>query len=253
MSKWNLDEGFFYGIGVFETIAVEEGKPVFMTEHLRRMERGIHFLHLPVPIETVISGAEDFLKKPEFKHGRKVLKITISEKNIRFDYRENPYRKEQYEKGFSVKINQMKRNETSPLTYYKTINYAENILEKRKAVHQGFDEGIFLNTKNHISEGTSSNVFFVKEGKIYTPPVGAGILDGITRQYLCKTNNVQEKNISIQDLYQCDEMFLTNALLGVMPVICCGDFRFSQRKKADFLLKEYQKYIFEERKAGKAF
>ncbi len=240
MKQLNMDDGFYYGIGVFETIAVEEGKPVWLNEHLRRMEQGIHFLKLQIPIEKVKEGAEEFLKKPEYQNGRTVLKITVSEKNLRFDYRKNQYGKERYEKGFSVGLCKGRRNETSALTYYKTINYAENFLEKRKIAEAGFDEGVFLNTKDAIAEGTSTNIFFVKKGRIETPPVNAGVLRGITRQYICENYDVIERNIRLKDLGQYDEIFLTNALLGIMPVVAFEDLRFEKGKMTEFLQKEYK-------------
>ena len=73
----------------------------------------------------------------------------------------------------------VRRNETSPLTAYKTLNYGDCILENRQAHGLGMNERIFLNTKGQISEGTVSNIFFVRSGKLYTPDLSCGLLPGI--------------------------------------------------------------------------
>ena len=113
-------------------------------------------------------------------------------------------------------------------------------MEKRKIAEAGFDEGVFLNTKDAIAEGTSTNIFFVKKGRIETPPVNAGVLRGITRQYVCENYDVIERNIRLKDLGQYDEIFLTNALLGIMPVVAFEDLRFEKGKMTEFLQKEYK-------------
>ena len=158
------------------------------------------------------------LKDEDIQYGRKVLKLIVSEKNIVTCIRTNTYQREDYKKGFTVAISNVRRNETSPFTYHKTLNYGDCIMEKRHARKSGIDEPVFLNTKGEIAEGATTNVFFVKNKEIFTPPLSCGLLPGIIREYLLHTFKIQEKIILPEDVTKYDEMFLTNSLLGIMPV-----------------------------------
>lgn len=91
-------------------------------------------------------------------------------------------------------------------------------MEKRHARKSGIDEPVFLNTKGEIAEGATTNVFFIKNKEIFTPPLSCGLLPGIIREYLLHTFKIQEKIILPEDVTKYDEMFLTNSLLGIMPV-----------------------------------
>ena len=90
------------------------------------------------------------------------LKIAVSQENVTLSFRENPYTKEQSEKGFLLDLASTVRNETSPFTYLKSLNCGENILEKRAARRRGMDEPVFINTKGQLAEGATTNLFFGK-------------------------------------------------------------------------------------------
>lgn len=134
----------------------------------------------------------------------------------------------------------VRRNETSPLTAYKTLNYGDCILENRQAHGLGMNERIFLNTKGQISEGTVSNIFFVRNGKLYTPDLSCGLLPGILREYLCETENVEEAVIYPAELGQYEECFVTNSLMGIMPVNQLGEWKSESREVTNQLLKKYE-------------
>lgn len=236
------DEGYFFGIGAFETIAVEEGKPILLEEHYARLARAMEFLDLKHSMQEVRKKGEEVLKRPDMQEGRKVLKITVSGENIVATSRENTYTSEDYERGFSTAYSKVIRNETSAFTYHKTLNYGDCLLEKSRAKVEGIDEPIFLNTKGKICEGASTNVFFVKAGEIYTPPEACGLLPGIMREYICSHYPVKKRVIYPEDVWSFDEMFLTNSLLGIMPVINLEKNTFSSRETGLRLLEEYQQY-----------
>ena len=170
--------------------------------------------------------------------GRKVLKITVSEKNILITTRTNNYQKADYEKGFSTALSNVKRNESSPFTYHKTLNYGDCIMEKRHAKEMGIQEPIFLNTKGEIAEGATTNVFFIKDNQITAPPLSCGMLPGIMREYLYSTYSIQEQIILPEDIGEFDEMFLTNSLLGIMPVAKLGSHIFPSMNTGKKLLQE---------------
>ena len=148
------DDGYWFGLGVFETIWVKQNTAVFLDEHLNRLKKSALFLGF-LPDKTSASQwisirkqeILDYLKENPTENG--VLKLTLSDKNLSLTSRKNTYTKEQYEKGFALDYSKILRNETSPFTYMKTLNYADNILEKRLAKQRGYDEPIFLNTKGN--------------------------------------------------------------------------------------------------------
>lgn len=241
----NIDEGYFFGIGAFETVAVEQGKAVFLDAHYERLRRAIAFLEMNTSLTGIKEQVEEVLKAPGMREGRKVLKITVSDKNLLVTSRENTYTQEDYEKGFRAIYSQVRRNETSHFTYHKTLNYGDCLMEKRHAKTLGMDEPIFLNTRGEIAEGTTTNVFFVKKGEIFTPPVSSGLLPGILRNYICTQYPVTERVLHPQEVADFDEMFLTNSLLGVMPVSCLASHTFASRETGERLMEEYFRCVNE--------
>ncbi len=265
--KITLDEGFQFGLGAFETIAVEAGKPIFLDKHLKRLERAAEFLYLGTLSERGITEKQilryleeqaqlpesraNFANITQFSESREnfsdithcALKIMLSKENVVFSVRANPYTPERYEKGFVLDISPVKRNETSSLVYHKTMNYGDCILEKRNAMAAGVDERLFLNTQGQICEGTVSNIFFVKQGKLYTPDTRCGLLPGILRDYICETQHVEETTIYPENLKAYEECFVTNSLMGIMPVRQVGEILFTEEKVIQALMAKYQKLI----------
>ena len=238
-----LDEGFLFGLGAFETIAVENGKPLFLEQHLNRIEKAADFLGLgscrqrgltEEKIEEYLDMYDISLKKHE------ALKVIFSAENMFFQMRNNPYVEESYTQGLRAEISKVRRNETSPLVYHKTLNYGDCILEKRAAMAAGIHEMIFINTKGQISEGTVSNIFFVRKNTVYTPQLSCGLLPGILRSYIMERFPVTETIIYPDELVYYDECFVTNSLMGIMPVKQLGNICFPHRTKADELREIYE-------------
>ncbi len=235
----NLDNGFYFGIGAFETILLHEKKLIFLSEHLKRLDKALHFLKIKNSLN--VEDLYNFINKS--RHFNGAIKIIVSEKNSLFEFKENPYSQSVYEKGFSLTKSKLKKNEYSPITYFKTLNYAENILERQKAIEKGYNEAIFLNTKNQITEGTVSNIFFVKNNIIHTPKISCGLLNGIMRQYILSNYDINEKIITLDMINDFDEVFLTNSLMGIMPVANFEDKIFKSKKVSNEILENYRKFI----------
>lgn len=237
MKEFVRDEGYDFGLGVFETISLKDGKPQLWKMHEQRLKKGMGFLgilkeddeNLPSFKQVMEYLEEQLSKNPKLD----VLKVSASKENISFSLRKNTYTDKDYARGFALVTSKICRNETSPLVYHKTFNYGDNILEKRKAKHAGFDEPVFFNTKGELTEGATSNLFLCKDGKIYTPKVSCGILNGIMRQYIMRQMPVEEIIITREEIEQYDEMFLTNSLLGVMSVKSWDGKIFAKREIAD--------------------
>lgn len=236
------DDGFYFGIGAFETIAVEEGTPQLLAWHLERLKKSLAFFQIDQSVEEqeVFAYLRDWPQSEEKQHG--ALKITVTAQNKLFGLRKNTYTEEQYQKGFRLGFSEIRRNETSPVTYHKNLGIADNIMEKRNAKKCGLDEKIFLNQKGQISEGCTTNIFFIQENKLVTPPVSSGMLPGVMRRYILEEAGrrgvlLEEKELYPKDISKFDGCFVTNSLLGVMPAASFGNKKFDVEKVLRFTEK----------------
>jgi Branched-chain amino acid aminotransferase/4-amino-4-deoxychorismate lyase len=233
-----LDDGFQFGKGVFETIYVQKG-PVFLEKHLERINKAIKDLNIGKSIER--SYIEDIIKYHKIIDC--VFKIIVTPKNIVITTRTNSYKQEQYNNGFKIKLSSIKRNPYSHFTYYKTTNYLDNILEKEIATKEGYNEVIFLNTENTLAEGSTCNIFFIKNHNLYTPGVDCGILNGIVRDWIISNYEVHEGYYDFQDLLDSDGVFLTNCIMGMMPVSFVGNMMINRDVMINEIRSEYEAFI----------
>lgn len=225
-----FDASFLYGFGVFETFRIYNGVPFMLQEHLDRMKGAAAKLKIPfenncVKIKTYIQELIDYAQLKEC-----VLRITLSKasensSNIVLTYRSVNYQQSSYNKGFTLKCSSVKRNPTAPLVYLKTNNYMENLIEKNLAMSEGFNEALFINIYNHLSECSTSNIFFVQGKKLCTPAVECGLLDGIAKGLLTDKLaaaiglEMEIGKYSLGDLYNADEVFITNSVMQIMPIV----------------------------------
>lgn len=235
-----LDDGYMFGIGLFETIAVVENHCVLLKEHLDRLNKSLKVLGISKEVtkEVTKEPVLSHIANNPMKNG--ALKLMVSQENETLTARKNTYEQEQYEQGFVLGISAILRNETSPFTYMKSFNYGDNIIEKRAAQKRGWDETIFLNTHGQICEGATTNLFFVKDKKIYTPPISCGLLEGILRNYVLERYDVVEKILYPADIIGFEEVFVTNSLLGIMPVKQIGDVTFLEKEVTQIIMNRYQ-------------
>lgn len=169
-----MDDGVQFGLGAFETIAVERGKGILLSRHLARLGRSAQFLGLGDLAERglTMERAAEWIGENCPEHS--ACKILLTQENLMMRLRPNPYGPARYTRGFRMDFSAVRRNETSPLTGHKTLNYGDCILEHLRAVAAGMDERIFLNTRGKLAEGTVSNLFLVSGGRIYTPALSCG-------------------------------------------------------------------------------
>ena len=237
-NKITLDTGFFFGRGLFETILVK-GKPIFLEEHLNRINQGLKKLNINKTI-TKDYFMDNFHK---LKQHNCVLKLVVTEENTLFSTREIPYKKKDYEKGFNLKISSVKRNPESHGVYLKTLNYLDNMIEKETATKEGFNEVIFQNTTGFLAEGSTSNIFFIKNNILYTPSINCGLLNGIIRMWIINNFNVVEGQFSIEDILHCDGAFITNSLLGIMKINSINNIDVKDNNIAKEIKTYYDLYI----------
>ena len=216
-----IDSGLFFGRGVFETILVN-ANAIFLKEHIDRLNKSILALNLGEEISY--EEVYNFIKNNDIKN--KALKITVTEKNIIYTLREIKYKNEDYENGFNIRFSEVLRNSTSRIVNFKTLNYLENIIEYEICQKEGFNETIFLNEKGFVAEGCTTNVFSIKDNKIFTPKISCGLLPGIIRGWVISNFEVVEKEITKEELLNSDEIFLTNSLVGIIGVSKLDDIKF---------------------------
>ncbi len=235
-----LDHGLLYGDGVFEGIRVYSGRIFELKAHIRRLYESAKVIRLDIPMgkERLIKAIEKTTKANGVVDGYIRLVVTrgigtlglnpfICENARIFIVADNIqlYPEELYEKGMKVISATTVRNHPLSLPpQVKSLNYLNNILAKIEALDNDVPEAVMYNHEGYVAEATGDNVFIVRDSVIYTPPVQAGALEGITRNLvirLAKQENLQvvERNLTRFDLYVCDEFFLTGTAAEVIGIV----------------------------------
>ena len=235
-----FDHGLLYGDGVFEGIRVYQGKIFECKAHLDRLYESAKVICLEIGMD--MDAMTDALEKTVRANGMVEGYIRLIITRGVGDLGLNPflckngqviiivdniqlYPEELYEKGMKiVSVPSVRNHPLSCPPQVKSLNYLNNILAKIEAIQAGASEGILYNHLGYVAEATGDNVFTVKNGVIYTPPVQAGSLDGITRQVVIKLaekENIKviEKNLTRFDLYVADELFLTGTAAEVIGAV----------------------------------
>lgn len=209
-NRISVDEGLFFGKGVFETILWKD-RPILLDEHLERLKKSMVEINL-LPLEE--KELREYLSRLNIEN--KAVKITVTPLNIIITEREISYKEEDYNKGMKLTISRVRRNSTSRLCYIKSTCYIENLIEKENAKKLGYDDVIFLNENGYVTETSCANIFIIKNKRIFTPKLEDGLLAGIVRAEITKEFDVKEKSITVEDLMQSEEVIITNSLMGAM-------------------------------------
>jgi branched-chain amino acid aminotransferase len=218
--------GFLLGCGVFETVHVRSGTGFLIEHHYERLTKGAQRLGIDVPfslmtLRRMISELSDAnLRSP----GR--LRLTLTRgANIGDDpiYLIQLLPFPALPASYRVTCGIHGRSAKSPLAGIKSTSYMDYLLAREEAIRQGFDEAALFSGHNCLMEGCTSNMFLIRQDEILTPPAKSGILCGVTRNYLMERLPewgfaVREETLKLEDMEGADEMFCTNAIIGVMPV-----------------------------------
>ena len=229
-----------FGFGLFETLLITEAGPLFVDLHWQRMNKGADFLGLNLPDrDEWVKQVQTYIEKTPSDTFPYALRVTLSggspladlPSQILFHKRALPYTVTQYTLGIRLHLLPYPRNEQSPLVSIKSTNYLDNILSKEEARRNGAEEGLWLNTKGYISEGTMSNLFFIQDETLFTPSLASGCLPGTRRQLILDlARSLQiptcEGLYPFPNLLLAAEIFMTNSLMGIMPVRQVDDFCF---------------------------
>jgi len=232
-----FDRGFLYGDGLFETIRIVNGKPFRWREHIERMRAGAEFLKIKLPYganqlrriagELVARNKmPDSILRVNFSRGTGPVGYSprnADKSTLVMSLRAGPRFNQKNPQLWKLIISSFRLGANDPLTRIKTSNKLPQILARAQADDAGADEALLLNTDGYVAEGTSSNVFWVKRGAIYTPPLESGILPGVTRTVVFEIARklrvpIREKNGRVWDLAQSDGVFLSLSSWGIVEV-----------------------------------
>lgn len=224
-----FDRGLTVGLGLFETILAVNGRPMFLNRHLSRHRLGCARFGWETPDEKELADAiGELLSANGLSEGRSRLRFYQTGGSGPLDSlgkgqgglailtaSELPPTPD----SVSVTFSKWSRNERSALVGLKCASYAENLIALADAKRQGYDETYFLNTRGDVCETALANLFVVKDEAITTPSLESGCLPGVTRGWLLETfPEVKEGRVTRNDLLEADEVFLTSATRGPVPV-----------------------------------
>ncbi|OFO60070.1 aminotransferase class IV [Peptoniphilus sp. HMSC075B08] len=236
--KIEFDDGYSFGKGAFETIKVVDGRPLFLERHLERLKKSLEFFGISKEIEE--EKILEYIKSSEDKNF--ALKLIVSDKNFILTSREDNYRKDN--KRFKLIVSEVRRNSSSKMIYHKSLSYYENIMEHRLALDKGYDSALFINERGEVCETSFANIFFVRDGEIFTPVISSGLLKGTMRDFIIENYKVREEIIYLDDLKNFDEAFISNSLMGVRNVSLINDIIFNEEDKTNLIQVDLKKYGF---------
>ena len=242
-----FDHGLLYGDGCFEGIRVYNHRILKLRSHLERMYRSAELIRLepPYAIDEIDAATRETVKANNLRDAYIRMLFTRGFGDLGLDPRKCPrpcviiiadkiqlYPPELYETGIPVITAERPRLPIKCLDpRVKSLNYLNNILAKCEAIDAGVLEAVMLNIDGNVSECTGDNLFIIKDGKISTPPLTAGLLGGITRQWVIDEiapacgYTVAERDFKIEEVKAADEVFLSGGTVGPVSTKLSAEFK----------------------------
>ena len=233
-----LDRGLLYGYGLFETMRCYGGRVFRLEEHHRRLCEGAAVLAMAVPLSlsALAEAVQAVLERNEMTDA--YLRLTLTAGALPsgsasgghgdatvalFARPQSGYPPALYRRGMAAVTSAVRRNETSPLSRVKSLNYLDNLLAREDARGRDAEEAILLNTRGFVAEGSASNVFLVREERLITPSIQSGALEGITRQAVLELATsaglkAVQSEVEPSAFWDVAESFLTNSVMEIMPL-----------------------------------
>lgn len=235
-----FDHGLLYGDGVFEGLRAYGGNVFRLREHVERLYESAKAIWLTIPMSTdqMCEAVNEAVRINKIADGYIRLVVTRGAGTLGLDPNRcsNPqviiiadsislYPEELYEKGLEIVTVSVQRMHPAALNpRIKSLNYLNNILAKIEGLQAGCIEALMLNHKGEVAECTGDNIFIVRHGELWTPPLEAGILEGVTRNAVIELARetdivVREAPMTKHDVYIADECFLTGTAAELIPVV----------------------------------
>jgi branched-chain amino acid aminotransferase len=239
-----FDHGLLYGDGVFEGLRSYGGKVFRLKEHVERLYDSARAIRLDIPMSQaeMAKAINDTVAANTIVDGYIRAVVTRGAGTLGLDPNRcsNPqiiiiadaitlYPHEFYDNGLELITSSVIRNHPAALSpRIKSLNYLNNILAKIEGLKAGCVEALMLNHKGEIAECTGDNIFLVRKGRLLTPPLDAGILEGVTRNAVIELARaagieVAEPALTKHDVYVADECFLTGTAAEIIPVVRIDD------------------------------
>jgi len=230
-----LDAGFQHGVGLFETLRTYGGRFFRLADHVVRIvnsakELGLPWNLNPGELEQAIRSTVAANKLPDAR-----VRLTVTRGRLGGEGPPKPtivvtaapivpYPAELYATGMATTVCDTRQNETDPLSRHKTLLYFPRLRALEEARKKGCGETLFFNTQKLLAEGAISNVLLIKGDVLISPDDASGLLPGITRKVVLELAGLaglktQLAPVTIQDVFAADEVFLTNSIMEVMPVV----------------------------------
>lgn len=239
-----LDHGFLFGASVYETVRTYGGAPFLLERHLERLRRSAEALEIRIETEDeeIVRRIRDTLARAGNEESS--IRVLVSAGVGAIDYRKGStsgatvviivrplpeFPERLYREGApAVFVDIMRAADGALSPRIKSSNLLHNVLALRRAHKKGAYEALMRNGRGEVAEGSMSNVFIVKQGGIRTPPVAAGILEGITRELVIdlareKGIPLEERTVFPSDLFDADEVFITASSRQIVPIVRVDD------------------------------
>jgi branched-subunit amino acid aminotransferase/4-amino-4-deoxychorismate lyase len=224
------DRGLLLGDGVFETLKAQDGVLLYFGDHFARLTKACHALGLPAPSYAQMGDScmacldETEAQAVRFTYtagsGGRGLTRPIS-LNPRYFATSAPLAPAPLNLALGLSL--IRRNESSPTSRHKTLNYLDNIMARRQAIASGYDDALMLNTQGEIACSTAGNLFWCEDGVITTPDLSCGVLEGLTRGRLIKA--AEANGLRVQEVKReyhlnlvLNGLMVCNSLIGLVPV-----------------------------------
>jgi branched-chain amino acid aminotransferase len=244
-----FDHGFLFGEGIYETLRTYNGEPFLFDRHMRRLRRSAAMIDLALPLTDgqIAARFDETMRAAGLGPGGSGeayirLLVTRGIGDLTYDPAATPepsfvvivkphvdLKPAVYETGVKVALVPVIRNHPSTVNpLIKSNNLLNCALAMQEAVRRGAFEGLMRNYRGEIAEFSTANVFVVKDGAALTPPIEAGLLPGITREFLFEVGAdagipVRERVLRDADLFGADEAFLTSTTREIVPVVTVDD------------------------------
>lgn len=256
-----FDHGLLYGDGIFEGIRFYNGRVFRLEEHIDRLYDSARAILLKIPLtkEEMCAAVVESCRVNELRDGYVRLVVTRGVGDLGLNPKLCPkatviiiaatiklYPEELYQKGLDVVTCATRRIAPGALSpTVKSLNYLNNIMAKIEA--GGAGEGLMLNEQGYVAECTGDNVFVIKNGQIFTPPISAGALRGITREVVFEIAEelgykVTEPNVTRYDLFTADECFLTGTAAEIIPAVTLDHRPIGDGKPGPITAKFIERY-----------
>jgi branched-chain amino acid aminotransferase len=235
-----FDHGLLYGDGVFEGIRIYNGRVFKLTEHLTRLYESARsiLLTIPLSVQEMEQATLQTVAANGLRDGYIRLVVTRGVGSLGLNPYQCPkasviiiagtiklYPEKVYGEGLTLITCATRRPSPAALSpQVKSLNYLNNIMAKIEAIQGGAEEGVMLNEQGYVAECTGDNLFIVKRGEVFTPPISAGALDGITRRVAMDLLNemgvvCREASLTRHDVFTADECFLTGSAAEVIAAV----------------------------------